>query len=145
MYYILNTNFTNNTQDHAHMLAHGRAAAFYDRKSKIDSLQRGNKVFLYQSGIGVVALGTADGNLVVRDHEADRGEEHRMKLTGFKYVSPHSRPGQGDHWHQPPLHANVVQARPAGRQEGQRLRPRSRSAQEMTSHSPTTRRTPSHE
>jgi hypothetical protein len=88
MHYLLNTNFGNNRQDHEHMLALGKAATFYDRKSKIDRLDAGDRVFLYQSGVGIVATGTADGRLVICDHEGDPDEEHHMKLLEFKLVSP---------------------------------------------------------
>ena len=88
MHYILNTNFANNRQDHEHMLALGKAAAFYQRKSTVDRLEEGDEVFLYQSGVGVVAFGRADGKLVICDHEGDPEEEHHIKLQQFRYVSP---------------------------------------------------------
>jgi hypothetical protein len=88
MHYILNTNFSNNRQDHEHMVAHGKAAAFYERKSVIDRLDAGDEVFLYQSGVGIVAFGVADGRLVVCDHDGDHDEEHHMLLREFKQVSP---------------------------------------------------------
>jgi hypothetical protein len=88
MHYILNTNFSNNRQDHEQMLARGKAAAFYERKSVIDRLDTGDGVFLYQSEVGIVAFGVADGRLVVCDHDGDHDEEHHMMLRDFKHVSP---------------------------------------------------------
>jgi len=43
------------------MLTYGKAAAFYQRKSKIDRFDQGDEIFLYQSGVGIVAFGTPDG------------------------------------------------------------------------------------
>jgi hypothetical protein len=88
MNYLLNTNIRHSRQDHDQMLAYGRAAAFYERKSVIDRLSAGDQVFLYQSRVGIVAFGKADGKLVVRDHAGNQKEEHHMQLNSFRYVSP---------------------------------------------------------
>ena len=82
-YYVLNTNYNNNEGDHKDMLEKGIAAAFCDPwKYKIDRIKKGDVVFLYQSGIGVVAYGKASGNL-----EVD-GEKHWQKLDSFQRVVP---------------------------------------------------------
>jgi hypothetical protein len=63
-YYILNTNIGNDQRDHDDMLKNHKAAAFFDPwKYKIERLNRGDVVFLYQNRIGVVAVGEADGTL----------------------------------------------------------------------------------
>ncbi len=96
-YYILNTNSGDGSDmtDHDDMLANAKAAAYYEPwKFRIESLQRGDTVFLYQSGVGIVAFGKADGNLQKNPYRGmpDDGEEgtaeYSMKLLSFRRVSP---------------------------------------------------------
>ena len=91
-YYILNTNIRNNEEDHKDMLANGKAAAYFDPwKFKIERLKKGDVIFLYQSGVGIVAVGEADGNLQKRpyhDKPEHKDEEYFMKLRHFEPVSP---------------------------------------------------------
>jgi hypothetical protein len=91
-YYILNTNVSNAQQDHDDMLSHGKAAAYFDPwKFKIERLAKGDLVFLYQSGVGIVAFGEADGKLVKASYQrnpAHPDEEYSMKLQRFQHVSP---------------------------------------------------------
>ena len=96
-YYILNTNFQDgsDTTDHDDMLANAKAAAYYKPwKFRIESLQKGDFVFLYQSGSGIVAVGKADGKLQRKPYHGnlDDGEEgvaeYSMNLVSFQRVSP---------------------------------------------------------
>lgn len=91
-YYILNTNLSNSQQDHDDMLSNGKAAAYFDPwKLKIERLKRGDVVFLYQSGVGIVAYGEADGKLIKASYHGDAShpdEEYSMKLHRFQRVSP---------------------------------------------------------
>ena len=91
-YYILNTNSSNAMQDHDDMLAHAKAAAYFDPwKFKIERLAKGDVVFLYQSGVGIVAFGEVDGRLVKAPYQgnaAQPDEEYSMKLQRFHRVSP---------------------------------------------------------
>lgn len=92
-YYILNTNVSNNQKDHDDMLSHGKAAAYFDPwKFKIERLGKGDVVFLYQSGVGIVAFGEADGKLVKAPYQGNTevypDEEYSMKLQRFQLVSP---------------------------------------------------------
>lgn len=91
-YYVLNTNFSNNEQDHHDMIASGKAAAYFDPwKFKIKRLSKGDVVFLYQSGVGVVAVGSADGKLLKAQYQGNPEhpeEEYSMKLLQFQLVSP---------------------------------------------------------
>jgi len=91
-YYVLNTNISNSEHDHNDMLDNGKAAAYFDPwKFKIERLAKGDVVFLYQSGVGVVALGTADGMLVKALYQGKAehpDEEYSMKLLHFQRVSP---------------------------------------------------------
>jgi hypothetical protein len=91
-YYILNTNISNSQEDHDDMLSNGKAAAYFDPwKFKVERLARGDVVFLYQSGSGIVAVGEADGNLKKAPYHGQAehlDEEYFMKLQRFRKVSP---------------------------------------------------------
>ena len=46
------------------MITNAKAAAYFDPwKFKIERLKKGDVIFLYQSGVGIVAVGEADGKL----------------------------------------------------------------------------------
>lgn len=88
-YVILNTNKRNNPDDHFNMVNNGIAAAFYpDWKFKINSLKEGDIVFLYESGVGIVGVGRANGQLEIKDYGQDVNETHQQKLTNYKTVKP---------------------------------------------------------
>lgn len=89
-YYILNTNFRNSSQDHEDMLQKGKCAAYYSPwKHKIERLNKSDVVFLYQSGVGIVAFGDASGKLQISDyHGLDKDEEYSMRLNNFHLVAP---------------------------------------------------------
>jgi len=86
-YYILNTNFGNSSQDHDDMLANGKAAAYFaPPKHKIERLNKGDTVYLYQSGVGIVAVGRASGTLERAPYHGDPAqadEEYFMRLQQF--------------------------------------------------------------
>jgi hypothetical protein len=89
-YYILNTNYSNSREDHDDMLSSQKAAAYFAPwKNKIERLERGNIVFLYQSGTGIVAVGTASGKLKKRAYQNNPefpDEEYAMQLRHFKIL-----------------------------------------------------------
>jgi len=91
-YYILNTNISNDQTDHDDMLANHKAAAYFDPwKYKIERLAKGDVVYLYQSKVGIVAVGKADGKLVkvpYQGNSAHPDEEYYMKLLDFRKVDP---------------------------------------------------------
>lgn len=91
-YYVLNTNISNDADDHNDMLNNGKAAAYFDPwKYKIERLLKGDVVFLYQSGVGIVALGEADGKLLKAPYHGNpehSDEEYFMKLLRFQRVNP---------------------------------------------------------
>ena len=91
-YYILNTNFRNCHEDHNDMLSNSKAAAYFDPcKFSIERLAKGDVVFLYQSGEGIVALGVADGKLQRAPYHGQTehaDEEYFMNLQRFQRVSP---------------------------------------------------------
>lgn len=91
-YFILNTNFSNDQTDHDDMLRNKKAAAYFDPwKFKIERLGKGDVVFLYQSGFGIVATGEADGNLVKTAYKGNpkhSDEEYFVRLRNFQSVDP---------------------------------------------------------
>lgn len=84
-HYILNTNCAHNLQHHEDMLREHKAAAYYPGwREKIERLQKGDLVFLYQSGVGIVAYGTASGKLEKRDCDGHKDYEYFMTLEKFR-------------------------------------------------------------
>lgn len=86
-YYILNTNIRNSREDHDNMLREQKAAAYFDPwKYKITYLSKGDVVFLYQSGVGIIAVGKANGKLTIAKYQNNpdhSDEEYFMKLNQF--------------------------------------------------------------
>jgi hypothetical protein len=90
-FFILNTNYNNDPSDHEDMLKNKKAAAYSDPwKYKIEQIQKGDTVFLYQSGVGIVALGSGSGDVIKSKHRSDGGPEdqYSMSLRSFSKVSP---------------------------------------------------------
>lgn len=83
--YILNTNFTNNVKHTEEMLQEQKAAAYYPGwMEKIEKFQKGDTVFLYKSGYGIIAYGIANGKVEKQDYDGYRNYEYFMKLDKFK-------------------------------------------------------------
>jgi hypothetical protein len=74
------------------MLTQKKVAAYFAPwKNKIERLGRGDHVFLYRSGTGIVALGIADGNLrqdAYKGRPENKDEEYAMGLLEFQIVMP---------------------------------------------------------
>lgn len=91
-FYILNTNHNNDPADHHDMIENRKAAAYFSPwKYKIDQLSKRDTVLLYQSGVGIVAMGRASGNLETAAYHGDpkhTDEEHYMALDQFRLVDP---------------------------------------------------------
>lgn len=89
-YYILNTNRQRGIEDDAEMLQEGKAAAYFEPwKYKIKNLQKGDTVFLYRSGVGIVAKGIATGDVMKKNYRNNPGhidEEYYQKLKDFKVL-----------------------------------------------------------
>lgn len=87
-YYILNTDYRSDPKNHNDMLENRKAAAYFKPwKYKIERLARGDVVFLYQSGVGIVAVGIASGNLEKRPYQGNPqhpDEEYSMPLKQFR-------------------------------------------------------------
>jgi hypothetical protein len=87
-YYILNTNYAFNPECDKDMVDNQKAAAYYDPwKRNIERLKKGDKVFLYRSGEGIVAMGIASGKREKKPYpgcKEPEDNEYFMKLDKFK-------------------------------------------------------------
>jgi len=90
-FYIVNTNIRNDQRDDETMLAHKKVAAYFEPwKLKIARLKRGDHVFLYRSGEGIVAAGEADGKLrksAYHGEPENADEEYSMGLLNFAQLT----------------------------------------------------------
>ncbi len=85
--YVLNTSSSNNMQRHRDMLKEHKAAAYHPGwREKIQKLQKGDTVFLYKSGEGIVAYGTASGILKKQACDGHEDYEYYMPLDNFKIL-----------------------------------------------------------
>jgi hypothetical protein len=87
-FHLVNTNETHRPKAKDLMLAEHCVAAQYEPKTKIDTIGRGDVVFVFQNGVGIIAVGIADGKVLVSDYEGDRNEQHLMRLHDFREVDP---------------------------------------------------------
>lgn len=79
-YFLLNTNKTNSIIDHETILKEGIAAAFEnDYIGKINRIQKGDVVFLYESGAGIVAHGIGSGENI------DEPNPEKINHTSMRY------------------------------------------------------------
>ncbi|MFJ4388937.1 PDDEXK family nuclease [Pseudomonas soli] len=81
--FIVNTNSTYMADAWRDMLADGKkgmAAAYYDRKHAVQRIGKGSTVFLYHTGVGVIAKGKATGPVQVSDYQGDAGEQYAVPL-----------------------------------------------------------------
>lgn len=80
-----NNSFVVNTCGKTEMIDEQKAAAYYPGwREKIQRLQKGDYVFLYHSGAGIVAYGIADGVLRKKDCDGHKDYEYYMHLNDFK-------------------------------------------------------------
>lgn len=87
-FYILNTNKRHSLQDQDWMLAEGVAGAFYTPfKFNINRIKKGDVVFLYENGVGIVAYGRGTAEVQITDYDGDKEETYYQKLDGFKTLS----------------------------------------------------------
>jgi hypothetical protein len=90
-YYILNTNIQGGEEDEIDMLTSHKAAAYFEPwKYKIEQINKGDRVFLYRSGVGIIAKGIGSGvidKLPYRGQEKWINEEYSTKLTKFRKLS----------------------------------------------------------
>lgn len=90
--FMLNTNYNNDEDTHFDMLKNQEAAAFCEGwKEYICQLYKGDKVYLYQSGVGIIAVGVVDGELEKSEYGGVADDKYAKSLkdfkTGFKAIS----------------------------------------------------------
>ena len=84
-FHLLNTNKRHNKSDGVRMYKDGIAAAFHDHwKLEIDKINKGDIVFLYENGIGIIAYGIADGKVFIEDKDGLKDQMHYQQLDDFK-------------------------------------------------------------
>jgi len=92
-YFILNTNYSNHPENHEYMIKNKKAAAYLEPwKHKIEQIRKGNVVFLYKSGTGLVAFGSGSGKVdkstdPTHKH-AGPGDMYSTQLDKFHEVKP---------------------------------------------------------
>jgi len=85
-YFVVNTNKKNDTKSHEDMLQNQKVAAYGKWKNRIAIINKSDIVFLYESGVGVVAVGTASGKINRSPYPGDPNaleEEYSMTLDPF--------------------------------------------------------------
>ena len=83
--FMINTNFNNDKSSHFQMLENQEAAAFCKGwKEYICNLSEGDKVYLYQSGVGFIASGTVARDLIKSEYEGKADDKYSKKLKDFK-------------------------------------------------------------
>ncbi len=84
-FHLFNTNKRYDSRDGIEMYSQGIVSAFYDPwKHEINKIKKDDVVFLYENGVGIIAYGIADGNVVITDRNGDPKEMHYQKLENFK-------------------------------------------------------------
>ena len=91
-YFIVNTNLTWCKTCYREMLEQEKAAAYYGRKYSIARIKKGDIVFLYHTGLGVVACGEAIDNHKVTDRSGHKNEEYFIPLKFEWKINPDSEP-----------------------------------------------------
>lgn len=83
--FMLNTNYNNNEDSHFDMLKSQEAAAFCKGwKEYICQLSIGDTVYLYQSGVGIIAVGTVSGDLKKSEYNGVVDDKYAKPLSDFK-------------------------------------------------------------
>lgn len=86
--YVLNTNMKSDPKYTDEMITEQKAAAYWPGwREKIQKFQKGDTVFLYKSGTGIIAYGKADGKLVKCENEGHADYEYNMHLDDFHILS----------------------------------------------------------
>jgi len=79
--YGVNTNSRANPDAWRQMLAGSKAAAYYDRKEAVANIPAGSVIYLYHTGIGVIAKGVTTDTCKKADFDGDPDEEFYVPLA----------------------------------------------------------------
>ena len=80
-YFIVNTNATYMPDAWRDMLANNKASAYYDRKRSICRLSKNSHVYLYHTGVGVIAKGVATEDYQMTAYQGDENAEFYVPLN----------------------------------------------------------------
>lgn len=89
-YIYHNTNRKFCDTDDADMLLNNKAAAYEEKKNRVKSIQKDDRVFLHRSRVGIVAVGTGSGEYATKDYHGDtnkKDEECCTPLNDFQILS----------------------------------------------------------
>lgn len=79
-YYIVNTNKTWMKDAYKDMLDHPKAAAYWVMKGRVAKITKGDTVYLYHNGVGIIAKGKATGGYESKELEGHPNEEFFVPL-----------------------------------------------------------------
>ena len=79
-YFVVNTNKTYMPDAWRDMLRKRKASAYYDRKHSICRIPEKSYVYLYHTGVGVIAKGIATSDYLRTDYQSDSDEEFYVPL-----------------------------------------------------------------
>jgi len=89
-YYVVNTDIDADKQNDSDMIEFHKAAAYFDPwKFKIEKKKKGDHVFLYRNGEGIVARGIATSSYKKKDYQDNpeyKNEEDYVPLTKFEVL-----------------------------------------------------------
>jgi len=78
--YIVNTNVTYRPDVWRDMLAAPKASAYYSRKYAVADIPKGSTVYLYHTGVGIIAKGRTTASCQQKDYDGDPNEEYYLPL-----------------------------------------------------------------
>ena len=87
-YYIVNTNLAYSNTNYKEMLSEKIAAAYYGKKWSILNIKKGYKVFLYHTGVGIIAFGVAIDNYKAKEINGAIEEEFYVPLRFDWSIDP---------------------------------------------------------
>ena len=79
-----------------------KSAAYHDRRWAISRIPQGDVVFLYHTGVGVIAKGKATSGYKIADFNRNEGEEFHVPLEFYWSL-------EEDQWGQAPTAADINQ------------------------------------
>lgn len=86
--HIVNTNIAWSNVHYKEMLENNKASAYYDKKSMIKGIKKGDEVFLYHSGVGIIAYGKATSNYQIKEIDGKLGEEYYVTVNYKWKIDP---------------------------------------------------------
>ena len=78
--FIVNTNKTYMPDVWEEMISEQKASAYYDRKYSINNIPSQSRVYLYHTGVGVIAKGISKSTRQINDEGEHKGEEFFVSL-----------------------------------------------------------------